>query len=264
MQEHTVTGEAVVLNLRAANFLPRLGAAVMDALIYVVCWVLLWILLGNVANGFAFDVAAARMLTLVMTIVLIFIVPLLVEGLSKGRSLGKVTFGLRVVRDDGGTIRWRHAFIRALTGVFEMWLTAGSVAVVVSLFNAKSRRLGDMMAGTYVMMVRAPKLPPPLPGVPPQMRQWATVADIGRLPILQVTQAQSLVRNARQMDPEKLVETAEGMANRMSPYVTPGPPPNVDAYLFLVGVLAERRRRDLEVLARRKQRQQRDAQFLAR
>src|SRR5699024_2594102 len=155
MQEHTITGEAVVLNLRAVNFMPRLGAALLDAVGYVGGWIGLVIGFVQLSTDFALYSAATEAMMLLSLVLLMFIAPLLVEGISRGRSLGKVIFGLRVVRDDGGTLRWRQAFTRALTGVFELWMTVGSVAIIASLFNRHAKRLGDMLAGTFVIIASA-------------------------------------------------------------------------------------------------------------
>lgn len=264
MQEHTITGEAVVLNLRAANFMPRLGAALLDAIIYVVVWIGLMIGVAELTSDVAWDPAATQAVTLLAAITLMFIGPLLVEGFSHGRSLGKLAFGLRVVRDDGGTIRWRHAFTRCLTGVFELWMTVGSVAIIASLFNRHSKRLGDMMAGTYVIVARAPRLPAPMPDVPPDMRQWAQVADVGRIPPGLATQVNALIRNSATMHPNALASISHSVYVQLLEYVTPGPPPSVDQMTFMVGVMAERRNRDYDVLERRRQRRERDAQYLSR
>lgn len=264
MREHTITGEAVVLNLRAANFMPRLGAALIDALLYVVVWLVGIIVAAQFTWVFALDIAAGQAIAIVAAVSLMFLIPLVVEGLTKGRSLGKLIFGLRAVRDDGGTIRWRHALIRCLTGVFELWMTLGSVAVIASLFNQQSKRLGDMMAGTFVVVVRAPKLPPPLPQVPAVLHQWAQVADVGRVPAGLAHQVNSLIRNANAMQPEALQQVAGQLYTQVLPYVTPGPPPGVDTYTFLIGVMAERRNRDYQVLSKRQQRRQRDTAYLSR
>ena len=262
MQEHTITGEAVVLNLRAANFMPRLGAALLDAIVYLIGWGFLIYGLAELTAVFGMDVAAVQTVMLLATILLTFIIPLLVEGFSHGRSLGKLAFGLRVVRDDGGTIRWRHAFARCLTGVFELWMTFGSIAVLASLFNKHSKRLGDMMAGSYVIFSRAPRLPAPMPDVPPAMQQWAQVADLGRIPAGLVAQINSLIRNSPTMHPTALASVSQDVYARLLEYVTPGPPAGVDRMTFMVGVLAERRNRDTEVLARQRDRRDRDAQYL--
>lgn len=264
MQEHTITGEAVVLNLRTANFMPRLGAALLDAIVYLIMWTALMIGVAEFTSGFAMDPAATEAVLLLSMVTLIFVVPLLVEGFSHGRSLGKLAFGLRVVRDDGGTIRWRHAFTRCLTGVFELWMTFGSIAIISSLFNKNSKRLGDMMAGTYVILARAPRMPASMPSVPANLQQWAQVADVGRIPTGLAVQVNSLIRNSATMHPQALANVSLGLYTRLLEYVTPGPPPGVDHMTFMVGVMAERRNRDQQVLERRRQRRERDAQYLMR
>ena len=42
--------------------------------------------------------------------------PVLSEWLSHGKTIGKLIMGLRAVRDDGGPLSFRQAFIRGLTG----------------------------------------------------------------------------------------------------------------------------------------------------
>lgn len=262
VHKYTITGEAVMLNLRAANFMPRLGAALIDAIIYTVAWIFALIGLGQYTSIYAMDIAAGQAVMILAAITLMFLIPLLVEGLSKGRSIGKLIFGLRVVRDDGGTIRWRHAFIRCLTGVFELWMTAGSVAIIASLFNRQSKRLGDMMAGTFVIMARAPRPSAELPGLPEVMQQWAQVADVGRIPTGLAGQANALIRNASTMQPAALASMAATLTDQMRHYVTPGPPAGVDPMTFLIGVMAERRNRDHAVLQQRRERRERDQQYL--
>lgn len=94
--------------------------------------------------------------------------PIAVETLSRGRSLGKLACGLRVVRDDGGPIRFRHALVRGAIGVVEILMTFGVVACIASLVSARGRRLGDVFAGTLVVRERVPAgraaaVPPPPP-----------------------------------------------------------------------------------------------------
>ncbi|WP_198018486.1 RDD family protein, partial [Sedimentibacter sp. B4] len=69
-----------------------------------------------------FDEAMATALVYALLVIVFLIAPITVETLSRGRSLGKLAFGLQVLRDDGGPIRLRHASVRALVGVFELWL----------------------------------------------------------------------------------------------------------------------------------------------
>ncbi len=65
--------------------------------------------------------------------------------------------GLRVVRDDGGPIRFRHALVRGAMGVVEILMTFGVVAcVVVAGLRARGGGIGDVFAGTLVVRERVP------------------------------------------------------------------------------------------------------------
>ncbi len=86
--------------------------------------------------------------------------PLLVEVLTRGRSLGKLILGLRIVRDDGGAVRLRHSFVRALLWQFEVIGTGGGIAALSGLVSPQTKRLGDYMAGTIAVSERATPPPP--------------------------------------------------------------------------------------------------------
>ena len=84
-------------------------------------------------------------------------VPIAVETLSHGRSLGKLVCGLRVVRDDGGPIRFRHALVRGALGRGrDPDDVRGGRLCIASLVSARGRRLGDVFAGTLVVRERVP------------------------------------------------------------------------------------------------------------
>ena len=67
-----------------------------------------------------------------------------------GQTLGKMALGIKVVREDGGTIGTRDAVLRTLMRIVD---SIGSylVAFVVALVSDKSQRLGDMVAKTLVV-----------------------------------------------------------------------------------------------------------------
>ena len=66
--------------------------------------------------------------------------------------------GLRVVRDDGGPIRFRQALVRGLAGVFleKLGITYGLLALILIVAGASKKRLGDHLAGTIVLQERVP------------------------------------------------------------------------------------------------------------
>src|SRR5699024_2584675 len=108
-------------------------------------------------------------------------------------------------------------------GVFELWMTAGSVALLAALFTERGKRLADMVAGTQVVLERQRRVPPPLPGVPESMRQWAEVADVGRLPDRLVASVTQFLRQSSTVPPAVRDQTAARLVAQVVPYVAPAP-----------------------------------------
>ena len=241
-----ITGEAVVLELRPASFAARSLATAIDVAATLVVGLGLVMLLG--ALPFVVDFAAVRAILVVAVVTLLVIVPITVETLSRGKSLGKLALGLRIVRDDGGSIRFRHAMIRALLAVLEIYMTVGSVACLVSLFNDKSKRLGDMLAGTYAIRDRAPKVKPLQVSVAPQLAPWAALADIGRLPDPLARRISLFLSQGPAMAPASRHGLGLELANEASHYVAPLPALGTDAAVFLSSLMAERREREFKRL----------------
>ncbi|MEE2570889.1 RDD family protein [Pseudarthrobacter sp. J64] len=249
-----ITGEAVALELRPASFGARALGLLIDVVVHAA--LLAAALLTVVSAAPDLDPAAFRALALVAVVFFLVVVPVAVETISRGLSLGKLALGLRIVRDDGGAIRFRHALIRGLTGFLEIYATLGGLAIAVALFSDKSRRLGDVMAGTYALRRRVPLDKPVLAAVPAHLRQWAEVADIGRVPDGTARRAAMFVRQAGQLSPLSREETVRSLATELSHYVAPLPPAGTNAYDFVAAVLAERRARETARLAREHARSQ--------
>jgi uncharacterized RDD family membrane protein YckC len=247
-----VTGEAVVLELRPASFAARALGLLLDVAFNAI--LLVAILFGLAAAGGDLDEAATRALILVSVVFCLVIVPVAVETLSRGLSLGKLATGLRVVREDGGAIRFRHAVIRGLTGFLEIYLTFGGIALTVALFNDKSRRLGDLMAGTYAVRTRVPVEQPVPVFVPQGLKVWAAAADIGRIPDAPARRATQFLRQAGRMAPLSRSEMAASIATELSAHVAPPPPPGTGPDDYLAAVVAERRNRELTRLAQSRRR----------
>ncbi|MFC4371731.1 RDD family protein [Citricoccus nitrophenolicus] len=261
MSTTVVTGEAVVLQLRPASFVIRAAGALIDGIALVLVFLgVLWVLGQTILEQL--DPAAMQATILTLVVGMLVGGPLAVETLSRGRSLGKLVFGLRVVRDDGGAVRLRHSLVRVLLGIFEIWMTFGSVALIASMLNERGKRLADMVAGTQVVVERQQRVPPPLPAVPEPMRTWAEVADVGRLPDALVASVTQYLRHARSVPPTVRAQTAGRLAAQVAPFVTPGPPAGVTLEDFLLGVVAERRNRDYRMLTRRRERSEASAERL--
>jgi uncharacterized RDD family membrane protein YckC len=239
-----VTGEAVVLELRTARLASRGVAAALDTLIQFA--VLLAVLVAVLVAGMDDPAQAAAILLGVFVLVRVGYSTLF-ETLTRGRSPGKMALGLRVVRDDGGPIRFRHAVTRALAGVivdFGPVLAWSVVAVVVSLCSARSKRVGDFLAGTVVIRERSPDTAAPsMFPMPRALAAWAEQLDLsGLTDDLALAIRQYLARYA-QLRPEARDALGHELAQELSGRIGTPPPDGVPAWAYLQAVLAERRNR---------------------
>ena len=238
-----VTGEAVALELRPASFATRALAVALDLVVMLAAGVTVGIVLGYALPDL--DEAAARAIGITALVAVLVGLPVTVETLTRGRSLGKLAAGLRVVRDDGGPIRLRHALVRALLAVIEIIATFGSLALITSLANVQGKRLGDLLAGTFVVRERGGAMPPPLPPKPPELIAWAQQADLAALPDGLAIGVRRFLDGAHGLHPASRAQLGQELAGRVSSFVAPPPPAWATPERFLVAVLAERRRRDL-------------------
>jgi len=242
VRDGILIGEGVVLDARPASFVTRGIALFLDMLLVAVLFLATLFAVAGSFGALEADLVTAIMI--VFTVLVMVVVPTTVETLSRGRSLGKLALGIRIVRDDGGPVRFRHAFLRALVGVGEIWLTAGSVALVASLTNDRGKRLGDMAAGTYAIRVRGGKATLAPLVMPPYLAAWAAHADMRRLPDGLALAARQFLSRAARLHPASRVRLGQELAARLERYVAPGPPPGTPPEAFLLAVLTERRNRD--------------------
>ncbi|MGW2338735.1 RDD family protein [Streptomyces sp. NPDC001685] len=238
-----VTGEAVALELRPAKLPSRALAVLLDLAVAVVAYIVVTI--GVVAATASLDEAAQAALSVGLFVLLLVGGPIAVETLSHGRSLGKLACGLRVVRDDGGPIRFRHALVRGLIGVIEILLTLGVIAVIASLVSARGRRLGDVFAGTLVVRERVPAartgfVPPP----PPWLAGRFSALDLSAVPDGLWLSVRQYLTRMQTLDPQvgwsMAQRLATELAGRTGAPVSPGVPPAA----YLAAVLHERQTRE--------------------
>ncbi|TFD45342.1 RDD family protein [Cryobacterium sp. TMT1-2-1] len=235
-----VTGEAVALDVRPASVILRGAGTIIDCVAYLAIFLVVFLGIGWLTGDT--DSALARALLIAGPVFSILIVPMVVETATAGRSLGKLAVGARIVRDDGGAIRLRHAFIRALVGVIEIYLTIGGLAVMTALLNGRSKRLGDILAGTYSQHERVPRLPPAAFGLPVQLAAWAETVDVAPLPDRLSRRVAQFLLQASKMTPATRSRLASSLAAEASVFVSPVP--DVPAEVFLAGVAAVRRDRE--------------------
>lgn len=243
-----VTGEAVALDLPPAGLASRIASGLIDYLVTMVLLVII-VVIALVASLRA-DGALLAAAMIGTTIVVFIVVPTTVETLTRGKSLGKLAFGLRTVRDDAGPISFQHALVRALIGFVEIYALGGTPAFFSALISSRGKRLGDFAAGTYVVRERVKlQLVPPVP-MPPHLAVWAAHADMTALPTGLVLAVRQFLSRSSTVDPAAGVSIAGNLADEVTKYVAPPPPVGTAPGDFLAAVMASRRQRDLARLER--------------
>lgn len=238
-----VTGDAVVLGLRPARLPSRALATTVDVVVSVGAYIVVSVGIGFA--GGSLDEAAVTALAVAAFLLVLVGIPIVVETLSHGRSLGKLVCGLRVVRDDGGPVRFRHALVRGAMGVVEILGSFGVIACIASLVSARGRRIGDVFAGTLVVRERVPAartamVPPP----PPWLVGRFSGLDLSAVPDgLWLAVRQYLTRMG-QLDPGVSASMAVRLAGDMAACTGTPAPGDVPPAAYLAAVAAERQARD--------------------
>lgn len=249
MSGPVVSGEGVALELARAGVGSRIVATVIDLLVQAVLAVLLLVLLAWLGGGSDTAALAAAFYGGLLLVVAGY--PILFEWLTRGRTLGKLALGLRVVRDDGGPIAFRHALVRGLASlvlekpgmVFPLGPAAG---LCVALFGGRDKRIGDLLAGTFVLNERTGGGPSDAGAafaVPPFLQAWAATLDLTRVDDALAAAIRQFLLRAPHLVPAAQHSIGEQLRVRVEAVLAPPPPPGTPTPYLLTCVLAERRRR---------------------
>ncbi|WP_297345820.1 RDD family protein [uncultured Mobiluncus sp.] len=243
-----ITGEAIALLVQPASLFLRVVSAIIDAIAVILGMIITYemlfliLTLHDGSDDFMYFSNEAQVAALVsiITALWLFLVPMTVETLTRGKSLGRFIVGTRIVRDDGGPITLRHAFVRTLIGLGELWATMGAGAIIAAWTNRRGKRIGDIFAGTYAVsetsgLTRRPLL------LAPELAQWASEANVGELDGVTTVTARRFLQSATKMDPFHRQQAAQTLATALLNQVYPPPPPGTDPERFIAAVLVLRR-----------------------
>lgn len=243
-----ITGEAIALLVQPASLFLRVVSAIIDAIAIILGMIITYevlfliLSLSGESDDFMYFSNEAQVAALVsiVTALWLFLVPMTVETLSRGKSLGRFIVGTRIVRDDGGPITLRHAFVRTLIGLGELWATMGAGAIIAAWTNRRGKRIGDIFAGTYAVsetsgLTRRPLL------LAPELAQWASEANVGELDGVTTVTARRFLQSATKMDPLHRQQATQTLATALLNQVYPPPPPGTDPERFIAAVLVLRR-----------------------
>ncbi|HXG67448.1 MAG TPA: RDD family protein [Blastocatellia bacterium] len=156
------TPERVELHYILANVGNRFLASGIDHLIQIVVGVTILLVAGAITNWQFFD--SMGVWTAALLVLAIFALYwgyfVVFETLWNGQTPGKRIMRLRVVREDGRPVRFFEVFVRNLLRLtVDILPSSYAVGVISIIFSARSKRVGDFVAGTVVVKERATEAP---------------------------------------------------------------------------------------------------------
>ncbi len=243
-----VTPEAVRLDFQAANIGSRFVALIIDLFVVAASLMLLAFAGGFLSAAGAFEgIPDSVGITLVLLLVfgVFWGYPVGMETLWRGRTLGKAAMGLRVVTVDGGPIGFRHAAIRAALGLVDFQATGGLAAVISALATRRHQRLGDLVAGTLVIVERTGAVRPEAVtfDIPPGTGSYAVTLDVTGLRSRDYVTVRAFLLRAPSIDATPRAGLAEALATPIARRLNHTVPDGITAELFLRCVAARYQQR---------------------
>ncbi len=140
------TSNNVQINLKPASVSQRLLAYMLD-LVFVFFFTLITSFVFGVFN----NSGSSNILFYIIIGIPVFFYHLLFEIFNNGRSLGKMILKTRVVQEDGSSANIGNLILRWILRPVDNFFY-GSVAILSIVITQKRQRLGDLAAGTMVVV----------------------------------------------------------------------------------------------------------------
>jgi uncharacterized RDD family membrane protein YckC len=234
-----VTPEAVLLEFETAGAGSRAGAELLDVLLQLLVLFLIGIVMLLLAASGGTTEAVIAYIVVVFLVIVGY--PVAMESMWNGRTLGKAVFGLRVVTVEGGPVRFRHAAIRGIFGVFEIYAVMGSVALMSIILTRRDQRLGDLSAGTILLRERTAPANEAVAVrffAPYGLESYVATLDVTALTNDQYGVVRSFLMRVMDLSPEARGGLAVKLANATALELRLTPPQGLAPEPFLVCVAA--------------------------
>ncbi|MEC0227369.1 RDD family protein [Paenibacillus alba] len=152
-----ITPEQVQLQFQTAGIGSRAIAHLLDTLILMVVNGLLFFFVLLVRRLYAGDwLPAVADYLMAFSIILLILLNLgyfiCTEAFMGGQTVGKRLLGLRVLQNNGQSATMLSILIRNLFRLLDMMPSFYFLGAVCIMFSAKDKRIGDMVAGTIVVI----------------------------------------------------------------------------------------------------------------
>jgi uncharacterized RDD family membrane protein YckC len=231
------TPEGVTIEATLAGVGSRAAAAIVDQTIRLAVIIALLILQAVAGGGR--DTPSGLFLAFLFTAVFLvqFGYDVLFETLASGRTPGKRWLGLRVVRVGGGPVGFVASALRNVLRIVDSLPGFYLVGILAVLFTSKNQRLGDLAAGTIVVLERKhrPAVPAPRPAAAAE--DDAGLWDTSAVTAEEVATVRRFLDRRASLTPDARDRLAMEMATRLGPKVV-GPPRHWDPEEFLEYLVA--------------------------
>jgi uncharacterized RDD family membrane protein YckC len=230
-----VTPEAVLLEFETAGVGSRTLAKVVDLIIQFGLLMVVMSLVGALIDAASPNIEAVGIVAAVLGFLVLFGYPIGLETWWSGRTVGKVVMGVRVVTREGAPARFRHAAIRGVLAVIEVFALP-FIAVLTTAFSPANQRVGDAMAGTIVIRQRsAARRPVALMFLPPPgWEAYARSLDVSAMTVSQYRLVRSFLTRVLMLTPEARARAALRLAGPLARTMHHQPPARLSPELFLV------------------------------
>jgi uncharacterized RDD family membrane protein YckC len=224
------TPEGVAVELTLAGIGSRFISAALDFAIQIAVLVALGLLLRP-----AGDAGIAVFTTISFAV--IFFYDVLFEVLAGGKTPGKRAAGLRVVGPGGRPIAVVRSAVRNLLRIIDILPGFYAVGMTAIFITRDNQRIGDLVAGTYVVRDRHGG---PFPDEPELLSLDAGPAagwDVSAVSAEDVATARSFLERRTLLKPQARRQVAAQLASRLRPRVG-GAPAGMGDETFLELVVA--------------------------
>lgn len=141
------TAQNVNITCKPAGLLYRILSTLIDYLIMGGIFIIVMMVLHQ------FTVASKTRNTIqIITLIVLMTYHLLFELFLNGQSPGKMAFRLRAVRADGRRLTFWDCMLRWVLRLVDITVSMGTVAMISIIVSSKMQRLGDLAAGTLVIL----------------------------------------------------------------------------------------------------------------
>lgn len=232
------TPENVIFAYDLAGIGSRFTAALIDTTLLI----LIFIVLGIISNLVGFTIGESSALTAffaLLSFAIFWGYYIIFEMVWNGQSPGKRVIKLRVVTSGGRPITFLASAIRNLIRIIDWLPVFYAIGMITMFIDRRSRRLGDLAAGTLVVKERGHVTLDSLVATPMPAAATLTLANIETLDERDYTLVQEFLNRREQLGSEARVRLGRTIASNLQ--IRLGQPEISNPEQFLQQVAAEYR-----------------------